>query len=195
MTGGNYIQRLIDGDETAMGDIYRTFRGGFIAYARSSLGLTYDDAADLFQDAVICLLKNVHNGKLTELEDQKVRAYLYTVGKYIRANRMRKRTVLSTPLGWDENLAELMETEHCSDAEDNPQEREERLQVLCDVVRGIPAPCSTLLTMQYFEQRKQAEIAAAMGYESADSVKTMVSRCKGKVRTIIRQRYKELGYE
>lgn len=195
MTGRNYIQRLTDGDDSAMEDIYRLFRGGFISFARSSLGLKYDDACDLFQDAVICLLQNTNRGKLTELEDKKVKAYLYKAGKYILANKRRKRTVLSTPLVWDGNLADLMGTEHCPDTEENPQEKEERIETVLDVVRTIPAPCSTLLEMQFFQHKKQAEIAVAMGYESADSVKTMVNRCKGKVRTIVKQRYRELGYE
>lgn len=195
MTGRNYIQRLIDGDNSAMEDIYRSCRGGFLSFARSSLGLNDDDASDLFQDAVICLLQNVNRGKLTELEDKKVKAYLCSTGKYIQANRRRKRTIMLTPLEWEEGFAEWLETEHDSDAEASPQEKEERMQILYDVVNGIPAPCSTLLYMQFFQRKKQAEIAVAMGYESADSVKTMVNRCKGKVRTIVRQRYRELGYE
>ena len=90
MTCGNYIQRLIDGDNSAMDDIYRSFRGGFLSFAHSSLGLKWDDASDLFQDAVICLMQNVQRGKLTALENHKVGAYLYTAGKYIRNNRLRK---------------------------------------------------------------------------------------------------------
>ena len=195
MTGRNYIQRLIDGDNSAMEDIYRSYRGGFLSFARSSLGLQGDDASDLFQDAIICLLQNVNRGKLTELEDKKVKAYLCSTGKYIQANRRRKRTIMLTPLEWEEGFAEWQETEHDSDAEASPQEKEERLQVLYDVVNGIPAPCSKLLDMQFFQRKKQAEIAVTMGYESADSVKTMVNRCKGKVRTIVKQRYRELGYE
>lgn len=73
-----------------MDDIYRSFRGGFLSFARSSLGLKWDDASDLFQDAVICLLQNVQRGKLTALENRQVGAYLYTAGKCIRNNRLRK---------------------------------------------------------------------------------------------------------
>ena len=80
MTCGNYIQRLIDGDNSAMDDIYHSFRGGFLSFAHSSLGLKWDDASDLFQDAVICLMQNVQRGKLTALENHKVGAYLYTAG-------------------------------------------------------------------------------------------------------------------
>ncbi len=195
MTGKNYIQRLIDGDDSAMNDIYSSFRGGFLSFARSSLGLKNDDATDLFQDAVICLLQNVNRGRLTELEDKKVKAYLCRTGKYIQANRMRKRTVQFTSLAWDEGLDDWLEVKHYSDTEENPQEKEQRIQIVQDVVKSIPNPCSTLLEMQFLRRKKQADIAASMGYESADSVKTMVNRCKGKVRTIVKQRYRELGYE
>lgn len=87
MAGGNYVQRLIDGDDSAMDEIYSSFRGGFLSFARSSLGLKNDDGSDLFQDAVICLLQNIRRGKLTELENRQIQAYLYTAGRYIQKNR------------------------------------------------------------------------------------------------------------
>lgn len=177
MTCGNYIQRLIDGDNSAMDDIYRSFRGGFLSFAHSSLGLKWDDASDLFQDAVICLMQNVQRGKLTALENHKVGAYLYTAGKYIRNNRLRKAHLPLVVWDSESDCAKIIE--NLPETEDDSQEKEKRLQVVLEIVRNIPHPCSTLLEMQFFQKRKQSEIAIVMGYESADSVKTMVSRCKG----------------
>ncbi len=193
MKGGNYIQRLIDGDDSALDDIYSSFRQGFISFAGSSLGLGREDAADLFQEACICLLVNVRRGKVTELENRQVQAYLYTTGRYIRMNRRRKGHLPLETAVWDDETGSAKIIENVPDTGEDPQEKEQRIQVVQDVVRSIPAPCSTLLELQFFHGKKQAEIAVEMGYESADSVKTMVSRCKGKVRTIVRQKYRELG--
>ncbi len=195
MIGKNYIQRLIDGDNSAMNDVYSSFRGGFLSFARSSLGLKSDDASDLFQDAVICLLQNIKRGKITDLENRQVKSYLYSAGRYIHMNRKRKGHLPLVTIVWDADTDSAKIIENVPDTEDNQQEKEQRLQVLNDVVRTIPEPCSKLLDMQFFQRKKQAEIAATMGYGSADSVKTMVNRCKGKVRTIVKQRYRELGYE
>ncbi len=195
MTGRNYIQRLIDGDNSAMNDVYSSFRGGFLSFARSSLGLKSDDASDLFQDAIICLLQNIKRGKITDLENRQVKSYLYSAGRYIHMNRKRKGHLPLVTIVWDADTDSAKIIENVPDTEDNQQEKEQRLQVLNDVVRTIPEPCSKLLDMQFFQRKKQAEIAVTMGYESADSVKTMVNRCKGKVRTIVKQRYRELGYE
>lgn len=191
----NYIQRLIDGDDSAMDEIYRSFRGGFISFAHSSLGLQYDDTLDLFQDAVICLLKNVRSGNLTGIDNRQILPYLCTTGRYIRNNRNRKTHLPIVPVVWDGKAGEFNIGENLPDTEDDQQEKEMLMEMTLNVVRSIPAPCSTLLELQFFHRKKQAEIAVAMGYESADSVKTMVNRCKGKVRTLVKQRYKDLGYE
>lgn len=44
MKSNNYIQRIIDGDESALNDIYSSFRSGFIVYARAALHLNFEDA-------------------------------------------------------------------------------------------------------------------------------------------------------
>ncbi len=99
------------------------------------------------------------------------------------------------PVVWGGKSGDFNIVENVPDADENLQENEMLMEMTLNVVRSIPDPCSTLLELQFFHRKKQTEIAVAMGYESADSVKTMVNRCKGKVRTLVKQRYKELGYE
>lgn len=184
MKSPGYIQRLIDGDNRALNDIYSSFRSGFIAYARAELGLDFEDAQDLFQESCILLLTKVRKGEIKELANHQVGSYLKTTGKLLNANRRRKRVIKTVSGGPD--IPE--------EPTDNSEE-EQRLQAVRDVVMDFPGPCSTLLELQYFHQKKQAEIAKVMGYESADSVKTMSSRCRGKVKVLIKQRFRELGFE
>lgn len=185
MKSPGYIQRLIDGDNRALNDIYSSFRSGFIAYARSALALNFDDAQDLFQESCILLLTKVRKGEIKEeLANPQVGTYLKTTGKLLNANRCRKRGIPTVHDGPD-----------IPDEESDCSEEEQRMQAVRDVVTEIPDPCSTLLELQYFQQKKQAEIAKVMGYGSADTVKTMSSRCRGKVKVLIKQRFKELGYE
>lgn len=185
MKSRNYIQRLTEGDESAFNDIYSSFRPGFISYARAALHLDFNDATDLFQEVCTLFLVNVRKGKLTGLADPQVGAYLYTTGRFINSNRIRKKGLPTVHGGPDVP----------DEAADCPKEEEQIWQVVRDVVKGIPDPCSTILELQYFQQKKHAEIAMVMGYESADSVKTMASRCRGKVKVLIRQKLRELGYE
>lgn len=180
----NYIQRLIDGDNRALNDIYSSFRSGFIAYARSAWDLNFDDAQDLFQESCILLLTKVRKGEINDLANPQVGAYLKTTGKLLNANRCRKRGIPTVHDGPD-----------IPDEKSDCSEEEQRMQAVRDVVTEIPDPCSTLLELQYSQQKKQAEIAKVMGYGSADSVKTMSSRCRGKVKVLIRRRFKELGLE
>lgn len=184
MKSPNYIQRLIDGDTRALNDIYSSFRSGFISYARSALDLNFDDAQDLFQESCILLLTKVRKGEVKDLANHQVGAYLKTTGKLLNANRCRKRGIPTVHDGSD-----------IPDEESDCSEEEQRMQAVRDVVTEIPDPCSTLLELQYFQQKKQAEIAKEMGYGSADTVKTMSSRCRGKVKVLIKQRFRDLGLE
>ena len=185
MKSPSYIQRLINGDNRALNDIYSSFRSGFIAYARSELDLSFDDAQDLFQESCILLLTKARKGEIKEeLANPQVGTYIKTTGKLLNANRCRKRRISTVHNGPD-----------IPEEKSDYSEEEQRMQVVRDVVTEIPDPCSTLLELQYFKQKKQSEIAKVMGYESADSVKTMSSRCRGKVKVLIKQRFKELGLE
>lgn len=181
------MQRITEGDESAFNDIYSSFRPGFISYARAALHLDFNDAVDLFQEVYTLFFVNVRKGKLAGLANSQVGAYLYTTGRFINSNRIRKKGIQTVHGGPD--VPDIPDEDAgCSD--------EERIrQVVRDVVTEIPDPCSTILEMQYFQNKKHAEIAMVMGYESADSAKTMASRCRGKVKVLIKQRIRELGYE
>lgn len=178
------MQRITEGDESAFNDIYSSFRPGFISYARAALHLDFNDAVDLFQEVYTLFFVNVRKGKLAGLANSQVGAYLYTTGRFINSNRIRKKGIQTVHGGPDVP----------DEAEDGSEEERIR-QVVRDVVTEIPDPCSTILEMQYFQNKKHAEIAMVMGYESADSAKTMASRCRGKVKVLIKQRIRELGYE
>lgn len=85
------MQRITEGDESAFNDIYSSFRPGFISYARAALHLDFNDAVDLFQEVYTLFFVNVRKGKLTGLANSQVGAYLYTTGRFINSNRIRKK--------------------------------------------------------------------------------------------------------
>ena len=44
-------------------------------------------------------------------------------------------------------------------------------------------------------EKKNAEIAQIMNYANLDSTKSQLSKCKAKLEAIVKQRFKECGYE
>ena len=59
---------------------------------------------------------------------------------------------------------------------DEPDEREQLLNKVCEVVKDLPEPCDKIL------KKKQEVIAKELGYSNAAVVRTMASRCKSKFR-------------
>ena len=66
---------------------------------------------------------------------------------------------------------------------EEPDERAELLNRVCEVVKDLPDPCDKILYGMYSTPKKRQEvIAQECGYSNAAVVKTMASRCKSKFR-------------
>lgn len=66
---------------------------------------------------------------------------------------------------------------------EEPDEREELLNRVCEVVKDLPAPCDKILYGMYSTPKKKQEvIARECGYSNAAVVRVMASRCKSKFR-------------
>ena len=66
---------------------------------------------------------------------------------------------------------------------EEPDEREELLNRVCEVVKDLPAPCDKILYGMYSTPKKKQEvIAQECGYSNAAVVRVMASRCKSKFR-------------
>ena len=62
-----------------------------------------------------------------------------------------------------------------------PDEREQLLEKVTDVVKDLPEPCEKILYGMYGEPKKKQEvIAKECGYNNASVVKVIASRCKSK---------------
>ena len=66
---------------------------------------------------------------------------------------------------------------------EEPDEREELLNRVCEVVKDLPTPCDKILYGMYSTPKKKQEvIAQECGYSNAAVVRVMASRCKSKFR-------------
>ena len=187
----NYISEIVGGNMNAFDELYKSYRMQFLIYCRINHGLGQDDAIDLYQDVCAALLNNIKTGRWKEesLPDSSLRTYINNTGKFILFNRRRKKAVpLTFDTDWIMNLDESL-------PEEDDREKEDKLFIVRKAVELMPMPCSKLLELRFFKEKKGAEIAEAMNYASADSVKTQVNKCKAKLHDIIVKRFKECGYE
>ena len=191
MTESNIIQRIAEGDINALDVVYNQTKPGFIGFFAAHFNLDADSSTDLYQEAIAAFYNNVKTGRLTpeSLKEARISTYITQVGKYIHLSHLRKRQV---PLTFDTDsvmtLGDTLEDEV-------DKEKEDKLFIVRKTVETIPDPCGRLLDLQFFQEKKQEEIARIMGYENTDLVKAQVYKCKKKLRDKIVERFKACGYD
>ena len=138
----------------------------FIAHERNldisylkNMGISQEDAEDIYQDSCIALISNIKDGTLTNLTASNVRSDIEDA---------------------DDNF-----NDDCIDAildivDDEVESYDEILDQTEELVQNLPEPCNTLIWGKYWEKLSHNELANMLGYKSANVSKTNLSRCLDK---------------
>lgn len=167
-------------EDEKLGRFFKRERVKNIAFLRKSYSLGEADAEDIFQDACIAMYRNVRGGKIETLN--------VSIGTYLTAiciNLARKR--LRDTKRYDPvRIIELMNYERPFTTD---QER-----AMEELVKHLPAPCNSILWLYYYEEMSMAEIAQAINFSNANSVKTKKSQCISKLKAVYSNRIKAMMY-
>jgi RNA polymerase sigma factor (sigma-70 family) len=155
------IDEIKKGDRKAVEKLYLEHRTGFLLFVRK-YGIDQEEAADVYQDAVIALMENIKKGKLDHTQVE-VKTYLYAIGKYMamrRANKEVKRDTFLGEMYWEE-----------------AEEEETVLPDLGPALSRLGERCYQILKLFYYENKKLEEIQSQLTYSSKDVLKSQKSRC------------------
>lgn len=159
------------------------------AFLLSRYSLTEDECADIFQDSLIVLWKNIKENKM-DAEDSCLSnsTYFLTIcrNKAMELLRVKNRYVTTSyefnpnedHFDYQENQVDkilLME-----DDEENAQKEKEAL--VRDIVRDLPSPCNELLWGYYNDGHSMKMLAEMYNYASENAVKVTKHRCCEKFR-------------
>lgn len=135
-----------------------------------SKGGTKDDAQDIFQEALIILYNKVNQGdfKLTS----KIGTYLYSVSRFLWKDQLIKnnKTVDS-----DFSNDQLIETN--KEELEEIIKKEEKLQVIEQVLKEISQKCQEIFELFYFKKLSMKDIAIKMKYTSERVARTQKYKC------------------
>lgn len=187
-----YIDSIIDGKPGAVDRLYFAFKKDVVSIIRKTQSLkNEEDAIDLYHRAVIILLNRIKSGKTDEaFTDCKIKPFLCNTCRNILSNTRRKRQV---PLVDTDEIDN--EGAGIADNEAEEKEKDEMLFVIRSTVRDMKSPCSEILDLSVYQEKKQEEIARIMQYANADVVKTQKARCMKGLRVKVRERLKMMGHE
>jgi len=128
-----------------------------------------DDAEDIFQDALIILIRNIRENdfKLTS----ELSTYLFSVCRFLWKDELKKKNRL-VPDFLLNGEAEFEEQEM-----EGIIERENQAKLAEKVISELKERCRELLLLFYEGQMKLKDIAIKMGYNSENTAKNQKYKC------------------
>jgi len=172
------LERIHDGSEDALVELYRSSRKQVTAYVMRNSG-NIEDAEDLLQEALVVLWERVR------------------AGRYEHTARLETFIVATVKNMWLRRLARArrerpgdIDPDGTPDASPDPLDvliEDEESQLIRDALETLGEPCRTLLLLFYWEELPMDVIAHRIGFANADTVKSKKYQCKKALAALLQQ--------
>lgn len=196
MTDKEYIKKFTINDQSAMAGFYDHVYPKFVTYFRNKYNKPEEYSMDLFHESYMAMYDNILCGKLTQ-DNLTSSLYQYLLGIAIRKMQAGDRKnhefdrVNLYHKGEDEeevlDVRVQKQMVESADADDAEKKQEELKDFVERAVAELNPPCNELLRHFYWDRLSGIEIAEAMNYSNADSVKTQKNKCMKKLKPIVEQ--------
>lgn len=143
-----------------------------------------DDAADIFQEAMIVLFEKSRS-EAFELSCQ-LKTYIYSICRRLWLKRLQNSKRL---YGTVESADDVVSVEE--DLESH-EKRHNEFQIMENAMSKIGEPCKSLLEAYYLQKKQMQQIAADFGYTNADNAKTQKYKCLVRLKKLFFAQYKNL---
>lgn len=179
MFEANLIEKIREGDESALKEVYLKYKPEFIAWSRKYFDLDTMQASEIYVLSITALFENIKKGKLTTLDSQ-LKTYLFGIGK----NKVKeyKRVFNNRDVDFSEYY--LLEKEADNDSSDLYDQSE--IKALQKGLKKLGNPCKKLLESFYLDGKSMEEIATEYQYKSATVAKTQKYKCIQRLKKIVK---------
>ena len=175
MTDGEYIRAFRADDQTIITRFYNEHRAVFVRDIGKYFRILNEDLlADIFQEAIIRLWRNIATDKLTEQTlSTTLAGYLFSIGKYVAQEKFR------------DTREEVTDSGELNVQSDSPLWVEESAQekAVRKAVYTMGEPCASLLLLFYWDKLSWENIAEQLHYKDADSAKSQKYKCMQKLKS------------
>lgn len=170
------IQAIREGDKSVVGELYKTLLPQITSYIKVNGGTT-DDAKDIFQDAIMVLVRQILLNRFDE--DKRVEPFIYTIAKNLWINKAKrdKKMHFVDELYGEGEYGDVI-TEHITN-----KEQKSVIEVL---MKKVGEKCSRLMKAAIYDELSHKEIMEQFGYTNTNVVKTYMMRCKKKLKEIVK---------
>ena len=177
------LQGLAAQDKASIEIIYRDNFQMVQTMVLNNRGTT-DDAADIFQEAMIVLFeKSVDPDFVLTCQ---IKTYLYSVSRRTWLKKLQKQQRTASHTDDFEQVVQVDE-----DLDEHKQ-KQVSFEIMETALAKIGDPCKSLLEAYYIHKKPMHQIASDFNYTNADNAKTQKYKCLVRLKKIFFAEYKNL---
>jgi len=173
------LNGLANSDAKAIETIYKSNFQMVQSFVLNNNG-TYDDARDIFQEAMIVLYENAKTESFV-LTCQ-IKTYIYSICRRLWLKRLQYLNKFT-------QVESLEETIAVDDDLDQHEKRNADFGIMERALGGLGEPCKSLLEAYYMHKKDMADIATSFGYTNADNAKNQKYKCLMRLKKLFFSQY------
>jgi RNA polymerase sigma factor (sigma-70 family) len=174
------LRGLANNDSKAIDTIYKDNFSMVQAFILNNNG-TYDDARDIFQEAMITLYERAKSDSFV-LTSQ-IKTYIYSVCKRLWLKRLQQMgRYVATGEGLEETIPVEMDMEF-------HEKRNVEFTIMERALNSLGEPCKSLIEAYYIHKKGMADIASEFGYTNADNAKNQKYKCLMRLKKLFFAQY------
>jgi RNA polymerase sigma factor (sigma-70 family) len=174
------LKGLANNDAKAVETLYLRYFSTIQHFVTNNNG-SFDDAKDVFQEAMITLYEKVQNDSFT-LTCQ-IKTYLFSICKHLWLKRLQQMGKYSAPLSSEEESISVE-----TDMEDFEQ-KDAAFAIMDRALNSLGEPCKSLLEGYYLNKKGMQVLAEEFGYTNADNAKNQKYKCLMRLKKLFFAQY------
>ena len=174
------LKGLAQNDSKAVEALYKSHFSMIQHFVTNNNG-SFDDARDIFQEAMITLYEKVQldNFGLT----CQIKTYLFSICKNLWLKRLQQMGKYSAPLSSQE------ETISVEEDLDRFEKKDAAFAIMDRALNSLGEPCKSLLEGYYLNKKGMQELASQFGYTNADNAKNQKYKCLMRLKKLFFAQY------
>ena len=173
------LKALANHDSKAAETIYKDNFNMVLAFIINNNG-SYDEAKDIFQEAMITLYQKAKSGSFV-LTSQ-IKTYVYSICRRLWLKRLQQ-------LGKTSSGVENFESVPVEEDIEIHERRNIELGIMDRALNSLGEPCKSLLEAFYIEKKSMDQIALLFGYTNADNAKNQKYKCLMRLKKLFFSQY------
>jgi RNA polymerase sigma factor (sigma-70 family) len=160
------IQKIKDGDQEIIVQLYKEYRQDFIRWAKNKFSIEKDDTEDIFQETVLDFYLAIRDLKLTEI-NVNIKTYLFACCKN-RIYKLKKYKEKNVSL---EKLNEFLIPDKVADDNDLT------FEIVKLAISKLPNKYEHLVNLYYLQENCLEAVSQKLNYKNVNVAKKTKSNC------------------